>query len=95
MCKDSGFISENNISSTSINEFNLYVQSHKYRTSFYPHVVLELQDTTTNETKWWCYADFHDEDLCKELGVKDLTGCTLDKQPSHGTWISKEDIGHL
>lgn len=34
-------------------------------------------------------------DLCKELGVKDLTGCTLDKQPSHGTWISKEDIGHL
>lgn len=62
---------------------------------FYPHVVLELQDTATKETKWWCYADFHDEDLCKELGVKDLTGCTLDKQPSHGTWISKEDIGHL
>jgi hypothetical protein len=27
--------------------------------------------------------------------VEDLTGCTLDKQPSHGTWISKEDIGHL
>lgn len=62
---------------------------------FYPHVVLELQDTATKETKWWCYADFHDEDLCKELGVNDLTGCTLDKQPSHGTWISKEDIGHL
>lgn len=55
----------------------------------------ELQDTATKETKWWCYADFHDEDLCKELGVEDLTGCTLDKQPSHGTWISKEDIGHL
>nr|DAJ79799.1 MAG TPA: hypothetical protein [Caudoviricetes sp.] len=34
MCKDSGFISENNISSTTINEFNLYVQSHKHRTSF-------------------------------------------------------------
>ena len=31
---------------------------------FYPHVVLELQDTATKETKWWCYADFHDEDLC-------------------------------
>lgn len=39
---------------------------------FYPHVVLELQDTTTNKTKWWCYADFHDEELCRVLGVKTL-----------------------
>jgi hypothetical protein len=55
----------------------------------------ELWFVDTNETKWWCYADFHDEELCRVLGVKDLTGCTLVKQPSHGAWISKDDIGHL
>lgn len=62
---------------------------------FYPHVVLELQDTTdTQEMKYWCYADFCDDDLCQSMGEKDLTGCILDTTPEHGCWIAKEDI-HL
>ena len=61
---------------------------------FYPHVILELQDTDTQETKYWCYVDFYDEDLCQSIGVKDLTGCILDTTPEHGCWIDKKDI-HL
>ena len=58
----------------------------------YPHVVLELQDTTTGETKYWCYSELHYEEQCWQLEVKSLKGCTLSGLPQNGGWIDKKTI---
>ncbi len=68
-----------------------------YRVKFvnrqrYPHIILELQDTATEETKWWCLASSQYDELCQQLGVTHLKGCTLPVLPVHGGWIAKEDI---
>lgn len=64
----------------------IYLHRNNQKTTILPHACYNLDEAEE---------DMIFNLLKKQLGVKDLTGCTLVKQPSHGAWISKDDIEHL
>ena len=61
-------------------------------TYHYPHVVLEILNTTTGETKYWHYTALHYEEHCRQLEVNTLEDCTLSDLPRNGGWLDEKDL---